>query len=76
MQDALTAAAKHFPSIPKDNIVLQSDKLNILPGKLVTISSEYWQQAVVSLDSVFVMRSESFDGTPGEHGESAPSQRA
>lgn len=54
----MNAAAKHFPSIPKEDIILQSDELDLLPGELVDIDPGFWTQAVASISSVYVVRSE------------------
>lgn len=54
----LDTVCKHFPSIPRDVITLQTNQLDICDGHLVDITAEIWDDVVDLLNVVEVTRTE------------------
>ncbi|KIK37902.1 hypothetical protein CY34DRAFT_809872 [Suillus luteus UH-Slu-Lm8-n1] len=54
----LDNACKHFPTIPRDAMAFQTNKLDICEGHYVEITAETWDKVVDLLSSIEVTRSE------------------
>jgi hypothetical protein len=54
----LDSVCKHFPSIPRDMITLQTNQLDVCDGYYVDITAEIWNDIVDSLNVVEVTRAE------------------
>ncbi|KAG1851695.1 hypothetical protein F4604DRAFT_2045770 [Suillus subluteus] len=52
----LDTACKHFPSIPRDMITLQTNQLDVCDGHYVDITPEIWDDLIDSLHVVEVTR--------------------
>jgi hypothetical protein len=52
----LDSACKHFPSIPRDVVTLQSNKLDDCDGRYVDITADVWDDVVDLLTIVRVTR--------------------
>ncbi|KAG1844203.1 hypothetical protein DFJ58DRAFT_31194 [Suillus subalutaceus] len=52
----LDTACKHFPSIPRDMIMLQTNQLDVCDGHYVDITPEIWDDLIDSLHVVEVTR--------------------
>lgn len=50
----LDSACKHFPSIPRDVITLQSNKLDDCDGRYVDITADIWNDVIDLLTIVRV----------------------
>ncbi|KAH7925419.1 hypothetical protein BV22DRAFT_432297 [Leucogyrophana mollusca] len=66
---AVQAVCKHFPRVPKDSVVLQTDKLDVCEGHAVDIDPELWEE-ISELISSAIVKDTSSSAPPQE---SAPS---
>ncbi|KAG2079242.1 hypothetical protein BDR04DRAFT_1063848 [Suillus decipiens] len=60
--DMLNSVCKHFPSIPRDVVTLQTNQLDICDGHYVDITAEIWDDIIDSLHIVEVIASGSGGG--------------
>jgi hypothetical protein len=56
-QDALASAARHYPHIALQSIILQTRDLDICAGELAEISEESWKEISTELRTVEVKES-------------------
>jgi hypothetical protein len=59
----LDSACKHFPSIPRDAVTLQTNQLDVCDGHYVDITAEIWIDVIDLLDVIEVTRREEMTST-------------
>ncbi|KAH7925432.1 hypothetical protein BV22DRAFT_1033986 [Leucogyrophana mollusca] len=67
----IKAVRRHFPHIPKESVILQTDGLDVSEGNLADIDPEVWGDIVGLISSVHVK-----DGTAGSPSRGLPPQVA